>query len=189
VSLAKRVDGGVTAIGRPQTFEVYLLDGDRTPRTAAVLAFQEKARALQRAVLGANAALNDAVSRAGLLERALAQAPGAVDRIAADLRGVRDSLRAFQDVLSGDPTAERRQESAPASLVDRLGRITGGAWSGSLGAPTATQQRQYEIIAAEFGGILARLQRVIETDLKRVEDGAEAAGAPWTSGRLPTWRP
>ena len=189
VSLAKRVDGGVTAIGRPQTFEVYLLDGDRTPRTAAVLAFQEKARALQRAVLGANAALNDAVSRAGLLERALAQAPGAVDRIAADLRGVRDSLRALQDVLSGDPTAERRQESAPASLVDRLGRITGGAWSGSLGAPTATQQRQYEIIAAEFGGILARLQRVIETDLKRVEDGAEAAGAPWTSGRLPTWRP
>jgi hypothetical protein len=183
------VDGAATAVGRPQTFEVYLLDGDRTPRPAAVLAFQEKARALQRAVLGANAALNDAVSRAGLLERALAQAPGAVDRIAADLRGVRDSLRVLQEVLSGDPTAERRQESAPPSLLDRLGRITGGSWSQSLGEPTATQQRQYEIVAAEFGGILGRVRRAIETDLKRVEDASEAAGAPWTSGRIPSWQP
>jgi len=190
VSLAKRVDGAVTPLGQPQTIEVYPLDGDRTPRPPAVLAFQQKAAALQRAVLGANAALNDAVSRAGLLERALLQTPGAPPpSLATDLRAVRDSLRGLQDAFAGDRTAERRQESSPPSLLDRLGRITGGAWSSTLGAPTATQQRQYEIIAAEFGGILARLQRMIETDLKRVEDAAEAAGAPWTSGRLPTWRP
>jgi hypothetical protein len=189
VSLAKRVDGAVTPLGQPQTIEVYPLDGDRTPRPPAVLAFQQKAATLQRAVLGANAALNDAVSRAGLLERALLQTPGAPPSLATDLRAVRDSLRGLQDAFAGDRTAERRQESSPPSLLDRLGRITGGAWSSSLGAPTATQQRQYEIIAAEFGGILARLQRMIETDLKRVEDAAEAAGAPWTSGRLPTWRP
>ena len=30
---------------------------------------------------------------------------------------------------------------------------------------------------------------VVETDLKRVEDSAEAAGVPWTSGRLPAWKP
>jgi photosystem II stability/assembly factor-like uncharacterized protein len=189
VSLARRVDGVETPLGRPQTFEVYPLDGDRTPRPPAVLAFQQKAASLQRAMLGANAALNDATTRVGLLERALMQVPSAAPSLAADLRGVRDSLRALQDALAGDRTAERRQESAPPSLTDRLGRITGGAWSGSLGEPTATQQRQYEILAAEFTGVLERVRRVIETDLRRVEDGAESAGAPWTAGRLPTWRP
>jgi hypothetical protein len=188
VSLAKRVDGVVTPIGRPQTVEVYLLDGDRTPRPAAVLAFQQRARSLQRAMLGTNAAVNEAMSRVGLLERALAQS-GATDEIAGQLRGVRDSLRSLQDALSGDNTAERRQESGSASLMDRLGRITGGAWSSSLGEPTGTQQRQYEIIAGEFEGLLARARRIIQTDLKRVEDAAETAGAPWTSGRIPAWRP
>jgi hypothetical protein len=73
--------------------------------------------------------------------------------------------------------------------MTRLARITGGVWSQSLTGPTATQQRHYQIIAAEFEGILSRLRRFIETDLKRVEDAAEAAGAPWTSGRVPTWQP
>jgi photosystem II stability/assembly factor-like uncharacterized protein len=188
VTLARRVDGMVTPIGGPQTVEVYLLDGDRVARSPAVLAFQQRARSLQRAMLGTNAAVNEAMSRVGLLERALAQA-SAPDQLTGDLDGVRDSLRALQDALSGDPTAERRQESSPPSLLDRLGRITGGAWSSSLGEPTATQQRQYEIVAAEFEGLLARVRRAIETDLKRVEDAAETAGAPWTSGRIPAWRP
>jgi hypothetical protein len=188
VSLARRVNGVVTPIGRPQTVEVYLLDGDQTPRPATVLAFQQRARSLQRAMLGTNAALNEALSRVGLLERALVQTP-AGDEIAGNLRSVRDSLRALQEALSGDPTAERRQESGRTSLMDRLGRITGGAWSQTLGAPTGTQQRQYEILSTEFEGVLARTRRIIETDLKRVEAAAEAAGAPWTSGRLPAWRP
>jgi photosystem II stability/assembly factor-like uncharacterized protein len=189
VTLAKRVDGVVTPLGQPGTFEVYPLDGDRTPRSPAVLALQQKAAALQRAVLGANAALADAVSRAQLLERALVQTPAAGEPLAADLRAVRDSLRELQETLAGDRTAARRQESTPPSLLGRLGRITGGAWGSSLGEPTATQQRQYEVIAAEFGGILERVRRVIETDLKRVEDAAETAGAPWTSGRIPAWQP
>ena len=83
----------------------------------------------------------------------------------------------------------RRQEVSPPSLSDRLRVFTGGTWSGSLGEPTTTVERQYEIVAQEFGAILARLRQAIDVDLKRVEDAAEAAGVPWTSGRIPTWQP
>ena len=34
-----------------------------------------------------------------------------------------------------------------------------------------------------------RLLLALETDLKRLEDNAEAAGVPWTSGRIPKWAP
>jgi hypothetical protein len=189
VSLAKRVDGVVTPLASPQTFEVYSLDADQMPRSPAMLAFQTKAAALQRAVLGADAAAGEATNRIQLLTRALQETPGAQATLDAALRGLQDSIQGIQDMLSGDPTAERRQESAPPSLLDRLGRITGGAWGSSLGEPTTTQTRQYDVIAAEFGAILERLRRFIDADLKRLEDAAEAAGAPWTSGRIPSWRP
>jgi hypothetical protein len=159
-----------------------------TPRTPAALAFEQRSAALQRAVLGANAAAGEAASRVELLRRALHDTPGATAQMLTEVRALGDTLRAIQWILNGDPTMERRQESSPPSLSDRLRRVTGG-WASSLGNPTANQQRQYEILAGEFGGVLARLRQTVEVDLKRVEDAAEAAGAPWTSGRMPDWRP
>jgi hypothetical protein len=52
---------------------------------------------------------------------------------------------------------------------------------------TGFHREQYDIVAGEFGEILSRLGKLIGTDLKRIEDAAEAAGAPWTSGRIPNW--
>jgi hypothetical protein len=129
------------------------------------------------------------MGRVQLLKRALQETPGAGARLFTDVRTIEDSLQAIQDALNGDPTAARRQESSPPSLSERLRAFTGGAWSGNLSEVTATQQRQYDVVAAEFGAILERLRRVVEVDLQQIENAAEAAGAPWTSGRIPTWKP
>jgi photosystem II stability/assembly factor-like uncharacterized protein len=186
VSLAKRVDGVVTSLGEPRSFEVYPLDGG-APRPAAVLAFQQRAWQLQRAVLGANALATETMSRLQLLKRAVEDTPGLDGSLARDVRALESRLRDIQESLNGDPTAARRQESTPPSLAERLNRAAGGAWPGTLGDVTDTHRRQYDIVAAEFRDVLERLHRLIEVDLKRVEDAAEAAGAPWTSGRLPRW--
>jgi hypothetical protein len=58
----------------------------------------------------------------------------------------------------------------------------------SLGAPTATQRRQYEIVSAEFATALGQLRALVDGELKRVEVAAETAGVPWTPGRMPEWR-
>jgi len=189
VSLERVVHGVATPLGSPQSFAVYLLDGNATPRTPAVLAFQQRAQSLQRAMLGANAALGEASNRVDLLRQALQQTPGADPQLDRDLKVLGDSLTAVREQLSGDRLMAQHQEPSSETLMGRLSSITGGAWSGSLVGPTGMQQRQYEILAAEFGSILARLRGFIETDLVRLENAAEAAGAPWTSGRLPTWHP
>jgi photosystem II stability/assembly factor-like uncharacterized protein len=189
VSLAKSADRVVTAVGEPQAFNVYPLHGDATPRSPAVLAFQQQTASLQRAMLGAGAAASEAMTRIELLERALRETTGDVAQMSDDLRALKDALQAMQWDLSGDPTMRRRNEPSPPSLQQRLGRITGGAWSRSLQDVTGTQRRQYEILAEEFGGMLENLRRLIEVDLIGIENAAEAAGAPWTSGRIPVWRP
>ena len=36
--------------------------------------------------------------------------------------------------------------------------------------------------------MLGRLRPLIEGDLARLEKAMEAAGAPWTPGRIPEWK-
>jgi len=189
VALAKRVDGVVTTIGEPQTFAVAPLDSSVTPRSAAVVAFQQKTAALQRALLGANAVANETMSRIQLLKRAIQETPTADDKLGAEARRIEAELRQIQMSLSGDPTVARRQEPTPPSLLNRVNGIANSLWSNTMEDATATQKRQYEIAAGELGGLLDRLRTLVEQDLKRVEDQAETAGVPWTSGRVPVWKP
>ena len=72
------------------------------------------------------------MNRIGLLKRALRETPDADPQLLVDLRALEDSVRAVQVARNGDQTARRRNERTPSSLRTRLGRFTGGAWSGSL---------------------------------------------------------
>lgn len=189
VALAKRVDGVVTALGEPQTFAVAPLDSGVAPRSPAVVAFQQKTATLQRALLGANAVANETMARIQLLKRAIQETPTADDRLASEVRRIEGRLREIQMTFSGDPTMSRRSEPAPPSLLNRVNGIANSLWSNTLEDATATQKRQYEIAAAELGGLLDRLRTLVEQDLKRVEGEAETVGVPWTSGRVPVWKP
>jgi hypothetical protein len=44
------------------------------------------------------------------------------------------------------------------------------------------------VAAQEFAPVLEKLRVLVETDLKALESKAEAAGAPWTQGRVPAWK-
>jgi hypothetical protein len=187
VSLMKRVDGVTTPIGQPRKFDVYLLDQSLPTRSPAVIAFQQKATGLQRAMLGANALASELSSRVEALLRAVEQTPGAEPKLGSDVRARAAELRDIGEALDGDPTMSRRQEPTPPSLMGRLNVLAQSARS--LEGPTGTQEHQYEIVAAEYAKIQTRLRAIAETDLRRVESAAETAGVPWTTGRIPDWKP
>ncbi|HEY9227237.1 MAG TPA: hypothetical protein VIP11_11350, partial [Gemmatimonadaceae bacterium] len=187
VSLAKRVDGVTTPLGEPQKFEVYMLDGGAPGRTPAIVAFQGQAAKLQRAMSGASSLVDELTARTQALMRAIEDSPGAGPKLGTDVRTIDRALRDIRETLSGDPTMSRRQEPTAPSLMGRLNVLTQA--SRSFDAPTATQQRQYEIVAGEYTKVQTRLRTILDSDLKRVEAAAEAAGVPWTSGRIPEWRP
>jgi len=62
------------------------------------------------------------------------------------------------------------------------------SWLATSDTP-GTDARAYQIASSEFAATLATLHRLIESDLAGIERDAEAAGAPWTPGRLPDWKP
>ena len=188
VAMAKRVDGQLTPIGVPQSFvcepigEATLPAKDR----GSVLAFERQTARLQRAVLGATRALADAQSRVKLLTQALMDTPAPTETLQGEARDLGNRLRDLAVTFFGDPVLRRREEATPPALVERVNQLVGGQWSATT-EPTQTQRHNYDLAAADFAKALVAL-KATASDLQRLEMRAEAAGAPWTPGRLPEWK-
>jgi len=77
-----------------------------------------------------------------------------------------------------------RNENVSASIEDRVSSIMDGQRF-AIARPTQTHVGAYSIASQEFASELARLRKLLEIDLPQLEKAMEAAGAPWTPGRLP----
>ena len=190
VTLAAESEGVITELAGPQSFEVKPLDigtfiaEDR----AAVLAFREKVAELQRVVRGAIKAAGEAQTRIDYLRKALLETPDADLSRMADIRDLDRRLKRIKAKLSGDPTLTKRNEPAPPSISERVEQIVGDQWY-STTAPTETQRDAYRYASEEFADVLSDLRSLVEDDIKALEKELESAGAPWTPGRIPTWKP
>jgi photosystem II stability/assembly factor-like uncharacterized protein len=190
IQLAKRVDGVVTPLGPPQQFQVTvegqenMSNADRT----ALVEFQQKAVRLQRAVSGATQATNALKPRLAAIKRAINETPSLPPRLQEEATALDRRVNDLQRALSGDTAARQRNMNTPPSINDRVGYVV-NAQRMSTARPTQTQQNQYNAAAQDFETVLGQLRQLIEVDLARLEKQLEAAGAPWTPGRIPEWRP
>ena len=187
VSLALRTDGQVREIAT-QTFEAEpptALAGT-TARDAGTRAFRLETARLQRAVLGAVAMVGEVQQRLTQLKRAIDAAPTDTRTLTATVRTLEQQLADLRIPLSGDQTIARRNEPTPASIAARVSQIIQYHWNGS-GAPTRTQRQNLTWAGEAFTPVRAALEQLVERDLRALESAAEAAGAPWTSGRVPKW--
>ena len=184
------MDGKTTPLATPQSFAAEVLGTASLPPAdrAANLAFQQKTARLQRAVLGAVEAANETSKQIALLKKALLDAPAADAALMARARELGQRLKDLEVPLNGDKVVAKVQEPVSPSIVERVQRIVYSLWASSS-APTGTEQRGYEIAAQAFAPVLEKLRVLVEVDLADLEKNAEAAGAPWSGGRVPAWRP
>ncbi|TRZ92785.1 glycosyl hydrolase [bacterium] len=186
VSLAKKLDGVLTPIGKPETFmvESLTLAGMAEKDRGALLAFQKKAGELQRAMMGAGAAAEEASKSLKFMKKALLETPKADPKLAERIKALEKRLQEMMRTLYGDRIMQRRSEPSAPSLMDRV-----SAQLSTTCPITETVKRGHEIAADAFGNYLEDLRTLIEVDLKKLGDELEAAGAPWTPGRgVPVWK-
>jgi len=190
VQLATRIEGVLKPVGEPVAFQCAPLGEPALPAAdrAATLEFEQKTARLQRAVLGAVAAAGEGQTRLNHIKKAIDDTPGAAPALMDSARALERRLLAITTALNGDATVRNRNEPTPPSIVEDMSTAVGGQWYQTHG-PTATHRRCYENAATRFQPVLADLHALIETDLVRLEHAADAAGAPWTPGRVPDWKP
>ncbi|HEY4491913.1 MAG TPA: glycosyl hydrolase, partial [Acidobacteriota bacterium] len=188
VTIAKRVESALTPIGESQSFQATALGTASLPATdrAALLEFQRKTAKLQRAVMGSVQILDETKKRLDHLKKALDDTPGADPKMSEEARLLALRLKDLQTALNGDPVRKKYNEPTPPAIADRVEQIVFGHWTTTAPA-TGTHRRNYDIAAEEFTTVLADLRKLMEVDLKSLEDRAEVAGAPWTPGRVPKW--
>lgn len=184
----EKVDGAVTEIAGPQSFKVVtegasaMNPADR----AAQEEFLRKTARLYRAVNGALHTAEDVESRLKTIREALREVPAVEKQLGAVADSIERRDREILRALRGDVEIARRNENVPSSIDQRVISIMEGERF-SLQKPTQSHVDSYNIAAAEFVDQLAKLHALVEVDLANLEKDMEAAGAPWTPGRVPEW--
>ncbi len=156
VTLSKRVDGKVTQIAGPVSFNVVADGLAQVPAAdkQALSDFQDKVSALQRALTGATGTVTAMRTRLEALRRALDDTPAASAKLHDDVRGLEKRLNEIQRTLSGDRTLQQLQYNEPPSLSQRAGTLI-GATRGLTGRPTRSQLERYDEVSVELAAQIA----------------------------------
>jgi photosystem II stability/assembly factor-like uncharacterized protein len=189
VALAKRVGGVVTPLAGEQQFSVVVegADGMNPEDAKALLAFQQKVSRLQRAANGTLETANDLNDRIERIKRALDHTPEVDAKWKGAARAIEKKNREILRALRGDVVLQARNENTPESITDRIGYIV-SSLRFSLARPTSTDQESYETASKELAREVAQLRTLITVELRELERAMDAAGVPWTPGRLPEWK-
>jgi hypothetical protein len=189
VTMAKRVNGVVTPMAGPVEFTVTV-DGEAANPPSdrqALREFQAQVQRLRRAVSGTLEAANALADRLEKIKKALDQAPDIDAKWKTVTRDLEKRNRNILRSLRGDVALRARNENTLVSIVERVEGVADEQLL-ALAKPTTTQREAYRIATEEFSAELAKLRHFIEVDLRELEKALDAAGAPWTPGRLPDWK-
>jgi hypothetical protein len=185
VKLFKKVGETTSQLGETQTFKVIAdgTSGIKPEERMALAGFQQKVAKLYRAVSGSIRTGEELKTRMKAIRRALQETPG-TEKLLDHADAIDQQLSDFLRLVRGDTVLLARNENAPASINDRVTNIMSGERF-AIQRPTQTHLDAYMVAAQDFTQQLARLHTLVEVDLKNLEKAMEAAGAPWTPGRVP----
>jgi photosystem II stability/assembly factor-like uncharacterized protein len=188
VRMFEKVDSVESEVAGPQAFKVVtegLSSMNAADRTAQE-EFLRKVGRLYRAVYGAQQTAENVESRLKSIHAALRETPAVEKQLGAVADGIEQRDREILRALRGDVEVARRNEPVPSSISDRVSSIMDGERF-SLARPTQSHMDSYNIAGAEFTEQLGKLRTLVDVDLTKLEKDMEAAGAPWTPGRVPEW--
>ncbi len=188
VELLMSVDGELSKIAGPQSFEAKVLQNTTLPAEdrAELVAFQKMFWEFNRAVEGALSSTRDLKEKTDVLIYAIKQTPNAPNSLMDDALEIKRETDDILQQLYRDETIANRNEPFKLTIYDRLNEIAWGMWR-TTSSPTQTQRDSYEDASGVFEPLLTKVRQLIEIDLKNLEAEMEKYGAPWTPGRIPGW--
>lgn len=184
VSLAKRVDGQITDLGKNQSFEVVPLRERGLPGASPedVVAFYKELVELDRSIESAEGVITETETKLDAIKQALMRSMIGDTALEEETRRMWRELKDLQLRLNGDETRDRMNAPGPVSIERRFTSAFFGNRFSTYG-PTPMHRRQVEIAVEEFAEVKAALDRIKEVDLAALEAKLDAAGVPWTPGR------
>ncbi|MEM1080577.1 MAG: glycosyl hydrolase, partial [Pseudomonadota bacterium] len=182
VDLAKRIDGEVTVLSEPQTFEVKRLRQGALEgaEPAETVAFWEQLSSLQRQTSAANQVIGEARSKIDAMQQALNQSQALGD-LDSQLYQLDQALYAIAEQLQGRASMSEVGELQTPTVGQRMFVAMVGTGRSTYG-PTPTHRRSLDIAQRQFSDIRGDLDRLVDVEIPALEQALLDAGAPWTVG-------
>jgi len=183
VSLAKRINGQLTALGEGQEFEVRPMRerGLAGASPAEVVAFGLRLDDLNRQVSGAVAAITTLLTETSAIKETI-QRSGAPETLREQTRVIELELMEIQQKLAGNEARSLYSDEGPVSINQRLQFAVMGTFRSTYG-PTPSHLRSVEIAESDFATAKTRIQSISNSELPALRRQLDEAGVPWTPGR------
>ena len=185
VSMAKRVAGVVTPIGEPRSFEVKSIREATLTRASIdeAIAFNQQVEALSLRVQAANATIGETRTRLQAIRETLMRSTSDDTSMADAVRAMEMRLHGLADRLGGAQKRAFANDPGPVSISRRL-MVAGMDKDFSAYGPTPTHEMSLDIAQRQFEAFSDELDQLVGQDLPALEQQLNAAGVPWTPGRL-----
>ena len=183
--------GAVKELAKPVEFDVEVLNNSTLPakdRNELVL-FQKKTSQLSRVIQGTQKYAEELANRIEFIKQAIYQTPSAPAELSTRTNSLGERVSNILLNFNGQKAKASREEIPPSevSINGRLSVLLYTHWRSTSGI-TGNQKKAYEILAKKLPPIQEELKFISEVELKNLEDEIEYHGAPWTPGRLPSFK-
>jgi hypothetical protein len=179
--------GEAKKLTEPEEFNAVVLNNTTLPaadRTAKV-EFERKALKLASRLIGLREQADDAKEKLDVMKQTAITTAGLdysfIQRIDVVADEVEDLLFKFR----GQPAKASLEEIPPATvpLNWRIDHMVDPTWESTANV-TKNQKVAYEILSEELPGLVSKLKKIVNEDLKTIEAELDRYGAPWTPGRI-----
>ena len=188
VSVSMYAKGQIKELIADQEFDVKALNNTTLPAPdrKAMVQFQRDVSELTRVFAGTAEYNEDLLEKIAYLKQAIVNTPGVDQSLLLDAEKIEKALEEILFVFDGSSPKASDEEIPPRQvpLNNRLQYIIWGQ-SGSTSAITNTSKEAYEIVKEALPGLINKLQKIADEDIKNLEEKLDAAKAPWTPGRVP----
>jgi photosystem II stability/assembly factor-like uncharacterized protein len=183
VSMSKQVEGKVTQLAGPVSFEVERLrEGALEGATHAELtAFREEVESLQEAIFAASMVLEKSKDRLSAIRTALDRSGVEPGEMEAKVHLLQQQLYTLEEVMNGNQSKNEIGERNRPTVQSRF-YVAYRGLSTTYG-PTPLHQESLRIAKEQFGEINEKIEKMSQQDIPALEKALMRVGAPWIEGQ------
>jgi photosystem II stability/assembly factor-like uncharacterized protein len=183
VQLSKSVDGVITELSEPKSFDVKSLDNVTLPASnpEELLAFHMELTELSKSANSARSAYNELNDRLEYYHAAARIVNSA--ELSTMLSSMEEKLDEIQLIMFGDPNNRSLEIDQAPSLNNRI-NIAISSGIGTTQDPTETSAMVKAIAEEQLVPVVEMLKGMLESDVPAIDAELSRLGAPWTPGRI-----
>lgn len=182
VTLSKQVDGQVTDLAGPVSFEVKPLAKGALPAKphSEIDAFRQDYQTFSADLTATNMTLSQSLTKVDAMKRALKEALRPTAELANRIHDAKQQLQALNKIMNGSTSKNEIGERNPPSPND--GSFVGLVALRNTYGPTENQKQAFNRAKRQLQQVKNQLSGLTEGTLPGLESALKDAGAPWIEG-------